>query len=62
MNLGIDINKLNNNIKNEYERFLVNTSLIDSTRTTIFYNTNILNEVAKATETKSDSLAAQANW
>ncbi|WP_434341684.1 lipoprotein [Mycoplasma putrefaciens] len=61
-NLGIDIDKLNNNIRNNYERFLVNTSLVDSTRTTAFYNTNILNEAAKATETKSDSLATQANW
>ncbi|SYV95670.1 Uncharacterised protein, partial [Mycoplasma putrefaciens] len=36
--------------------------MVDSTRTTAFYNTNILNEAAKATETKSDSLATQANW
>ncbi|AGJ90892.1 lipoprotein [Mycoplasma putrefaciens] len=61
-NLGIDIKKLNSNIKNNYERFLVNTSLVDSSKTNSFYNTNILNEAAKATETKSDSLSTQANW
>ncbi|AGJ90891.1 lipoprotein [Mycoplasma putrefaciens] len=61
-NLGIDIKKLNSNIKNNYERFLVNTSLVDSSKTNSFYNTNIFNDAAKATETKSDSLSTQANW
>ncbi|WP_434341686.1 lipoprotein [Mycoplasma putrefaciens] len=61
-NLGININKLNSNIKNNYERFLTNSSLVDNTRTAAFYNTNIINEAAKATETRSDSLASQANW
>ncbi|AGJ90889.1 lipoprotein [Mycoplasma putrefaciens] len=61
-NLGINIKKLNSNIKNNYERFLANTSLVDSSKTNSFYNTNIFNEAAKATETKSDSLSTQASW
>lgn len=61
-NMGVEIQHLNNNFKNNYERFLVNTSLIDNTKTKTFYNTNILNEVSKATDMSSSNLSSQASW
>ncbi|WP_036431841.1 lipoprotein [Mycoplasma capricolum] len=60
-NLGIDVNSLNSNIKNDYERFLVNTSLIDNSRTKAFYNIDILSEVSKSIQTGNDA-SSQANW
>ncbi|WFQ90997.1 hypothetical protein MFERI13461_00430 [Mycoplasma feriruminatoris] len=59
--LGIDINSLNKNIKNDYERFLVNTSLIDNSKTKSFYNIDILSEVSKSIQNGNDS-SLQANW
>ncbi|MDQ0567439.1 lipoprotein [Mycoplasma yeatsii] len=61
-NMGVEIEHLNNNIKNNYERFLVNTSLIDNTKTKTFYNTNILNEASKATDSSDKNLGSQASW
>ncbi len=60
-NLGIDVNSLNSNIKNDYERFLVNTSLIDNSKTKPFYNIDILSEVSKSIQSGNDS-SLQANW
>ncbi|EOA06963.1 Hypothetical protein, predicted lipoprotein [Mycoplasma yeatsii 13926] len=61
-NMGVEIEHLNNNIRNNYERFLVNTSLIDNTKTKTFYNTNILNEASKATDSSDKNLGSQASW
>ncbi|UWD34805.1 lipoprotein [Mycoplasma cottewii] len=61
-NMGVEIEHLNNNIKNNYERFLVNTSLIDNTKTKTFYNTNILNEASKSTDSSDKNLGSQASW
>ncbi|WFQ91819.1 hypothetical protein MFERI14815_00431 [Mycoplasma feriruminatoris] len=60
-NLGIDVNILNSNIINDYERFLINTSLIDNSKTKAFYNIDILSEVSKSIQSGSDS-SSQANW
>nr|VZR97720.1 hypothetical protein MF5293_00458 [Mycoplasma feriruminatoris] len=60
-NLGIDINSLNANINNDYERFLINTSLIDNSKTKPFYNIDILSEVSKSIQSGSDA-SLQANW
>nr|WP_041361960.1 lipoprotein [Mycoplasma mycoides] len=60
-NLGIDINSLNSNIKNDYERFLINTSLIDNSKTKPFYNIDILSEVSKSIQSANDS-SLQSNW
>ncbi|AOQ22170.1 lipoprotein [Mycoplasma capricolum] len=60
-NLGIDVNSLNSNIKNDYERFLVNTSLIDNSKTKPFYDIDILSEVSKSIQSGNDS-SLQANW
>nr|VZS00203.1 hypothetical protein MF5582_00478 [Mycoplasma feriruminatoris] len=60
-NLGIDINSLNSNIRNDYERFLVNISLIDNSKTKPFYNIDILSEVSKSIQSGNDS-SLQANW
>ncbi|WP_434325565.1 lipoprotein [Mycoplasma leachii] len=59
--LGVDINSLNKNIKNDYERFLVNISLIDNSKTKSFYNIDILSEVSKSIQSGNDS-SLQANW
>ncbi|WP_434324924.1 lipoprotein [Mycoplasma capricolum] len=59
--LGIDINSLNKNITNDYERFLINTSLIDNSKTKPFYNIDILSEVSKSIQTGNSS-SSQANW
>ncbi|WP_434328941.1 lipoprotein [Mycoplasma capricolum] len=59
--LGIDINSLNKNITNDYERFLINTSLIDNSKTKPFYNIDILSEVSKSIQTGNNS-SSQANW
>ncbi|QVK08928.1 lipoprotein [Mycoplasma mycoides] len=59
--LGIDINSLNSNIKNDYERFLINTSLIDNSKTKPFYNIDILSEVSKSIQTGNNA-SSQANW
>ncbi|QQY78638.1 lipoprotein [Mycoplasma mycoides subsp. capri] len=60
-NLGIDINSLNSNIKNDYERFLINTSLIDSSKTKPFYNIDILSEVSKSIQS-GNNISLQSNW
>ncbi|MCK8461775.1 lipoprotein [Mycoplasma capricolum subsp. capricolum] len=60
-NLGIDINSLNKNIKNDYERFLVNISLIDNSKTKPFYNVDILSEVSKSIQSGNDN-SSQTNW
>lgn len=59
--LGVDINSLNSNIKNDYERFLINTSLIDNSKTKPFYNIDILSEVSKSIQTGNNT-SSQANW
>ncbi|WFQ90173.1 lipoprotein [Mycoplasma feriruminatoris] len=59
--LGIDINALNLNIKNDYERFLINTSLIDNSKTKPFYNIDILSEVSKSIQSGNNA-SFQANW
>ncbi|WFQ94347.1 lipoprotein [Mycoplasma feriruminatoris] len=59
--LGVDINSLNSNIKNDYERFLINTSLIDNSKTKSFYNIDILSEVSKSIQSGNNS-SLQANW
>ncbi|ABC01249.1 lipoprotein, putative [Mycoplasma capricolum subsp. capricolum ATCC 27343] len=60
-NLGIDINSLNKIIKNDYERFLVNISLIDNSKTKPFYNVDILSEVSKSIQSGNDN-SSQTNW
>ncbi|KKW61427.1 asparagine-rich antigen [Mycoplasma capricolum subsp. capricolum] len=60
-NLGIDVNSLNKNIKNDYERFLVNISLIDNSKTKPFYNVDILSEVSKSIQSGNDN-SSQTNW
>ncbi|QVJ95099.1 lipoprotein [Mycoplasma mycoides] len=60
-NLGVDINSLNANIKNDYERFLINISLIDNSKTKSFYNIDILSEVSKSIQLGKDA-SLQANW
>ncbi|QVK06422.1 lipoprotein [Mycoplasma mycoides] len=60
-NLGIDINSLNSNIKNDYERFLINTSLIDNSKTKPFYNIDILSEVSKSIQS-GNNISLQSNW
>ncbi|WP_434333325.1 lipoprotein [Mycoplasma capricolum subsp. capricolum] len=60
-NLGIDINSLNAHIKNDYERFLINTSLIDNSKTKPFYNIDFLSEVSKSIQSGKDA-SLQANW
>lgn len=59
--LGVDINSLNSNIKNDYERFLINTSLIDNSKTKPFYNIDILSEVSKSIQIGTNA-SSQANW
>ncbi|QVK02386.1 lipoprotein [Mycoplasma mycoides subsp. capri] len=59
--LGVDINSLNSNIINDYERFLINTSLIDNSKTKSFYNIDILSEVSKSIQTGNNT-SSQANW
>ncbi|WFQ93504.1 hypothetical protein MFERI15181_00420 [Mycoplasma feriruminatoris] len=60
-NLGIDINSLNKNIKNDYERFLINNSLIDNSKTKSFYNFDILSEVSKSIQSGNNT-SLQSNW
>ncbi|WBX36089.1 lipoprotein [Mycoplasma capricolum] len=60
-NLGININSLNKNIKNDYERFLINISLIDNSKTKPFYNVDILSEVSKSIQSGNDN-SSQTNW
>ncbi|EXU60450.1 Hypothetical protein, predicted lipoprotein [Mycoplasma mycoides subsp. capri PG3] len=60
-NLGVDISLLNKNIKNDYERFLINTSLIDASKTKSFYNIDILSEVSKSIQSGNNA-SLQSNW